>query len=451
MANLRLGENLYKAIDTVAQDEVAPTLNSTLSSAGEDDLKASIQKLLDAIADKKDGYLASIVENKQKVDQFISPNKSIKPGTFSFLSILRRWNSYTPVLPQRKTHTKGGGYFIHHNGTGIVIDPGYNFIENFLNEGFKLDDIDVVVITHAHNDHTVELESIMSLLFKRNKNNEGNLKQIDVYLNLGSFKKYAAFFDLSREKYPNYIKDLVLMDSYNQYNIPKDNFNSDLIIITNGTQHHEMITSKYALGFIIKCGDKYLKFTGDTGWNDDIEDKNVEFYESISLPPIDIMIPHIGSVEENEFKFDRTKTLRENRASEVFYHNHLGLLGCICMIQKYKPTLVVVSEFGEELKNIRPDIVSALSNATKTDCVTGDIGLNINIDEMKIYCSKCGNLTDVNNIETIQSGDELWYVSKQSFTPGQFNDAAKLDSIKDLERKTMIDVVNEFELPTLTL
>lgn len=443
MTDVNLGDNPFKAIDALEGRDEELAVAESLNSVSEEDLKISIQSLLDAISPKKEGYLASISENKRKFDKFISPGKSIKPGTFSFLTILRRWNSYTPVLPQRKHHTKGGGYFIYHNGVGIVVDPGYNFIENFLNEDFKLDDIDVVVISHAHNDHTVELESIMSLLFKRNKNKpENEQKQIDIYLNLGTFKKYAAFFDLSIKKNPNYVRHIVLMNSHNQYNIPKDNFSSDLSIITNATQHHEMITSSYALGFIIKCGDKFIKFTGDTGWNDSIENKNYEFTESISVPQIDILIPHIGSIEEKEFEFDKAKSLEENRQNEVFYMNHLGLLGCICMIKKYMPALVVVSEFGEELKDIRPDIVQALGIATKTNCLTGDIGLHINLNDMTILCSKSGIFTDYNNIETIPLGDELWYVSTNAFTTGQCTDIGKQNALMESERKTIVKITN---------
>lgn len=441
MTEVELGENLYKSVDLIVKTEGNEPLNASLTPVSEEDLKQSIKSLFDAMSDKKEGYLASIEENKTKFGAFISPGKSIKPDFFSFLSILRRWNSYTPILPQKKSHTKGGGYFIHHAGTGIVIDPGYNFIENFLNEGFKLDDIDVVIITHAHNDHTVELESIMSLLFKRNKGkDEKDIKQIDIYLNLGTFKKYAAFFDLSRDKYPNYIKNIILMDSYNQYNIPKDKFDSDLSVITNVTQHHEMITSKYALGFIIRCGDKYIKFTGDTGWNDDIELKNMEFYQSKNIPQIDILIPHIGSVEKCEFDFDFTKSFSENRLNHVFYTDHLGILGCICMIKKYQPNIVIVSEFGEELKDIRPDIVKALSTATKTECKTGDIGLHININDNKIFCSKSGKFSSSTDIEEIQVEDDLWYVSKDSFTAGQCNNTAKCNALSEAVRKKIVDV-----------
>jgi glyoxylase-like metal-dependent hydrolase (beta-lactamase superfamily II) len=49
----------------------------------------------------------------------------------------------------------GGGYYLRHDGYGIVIDPGYNFLQNFYEAGGRIFDIDAIVLTHAHNDHTM--------------------------------------------------------------------------------------------------------------------------------------------------------------------------------------------------------------------------------------------------------------------------------------------------------
>lgn len=301
-------------------------LGQGIKTSKEENLKEVIKNVFDGLKDVKESYLASIKENKEKFDKFISPGKSIKEDTFSFLSILRKWNSYTPVLPAKGGHPKGGGYYVYHKGIGVVIDPGFNFIQNFFEQGFKLDDIDVIIITHAHNDHTVELESIFSLLHKRNNKIEKpeNLKRVDIYLNLGSFKKFAAFFDLSHENYPNYIGNIVLLDSHNEYAIPKSNHNSDMIIITTKTQHHEMITCSYALGFILKCGDKIIKFTGDTGWNPKIEEQNGLFLDSKQLERIDILIPHLGSIEDKEFNFNFEDSIDKNINNKIFYKQHLG-------------------------------------------------------------------------------------------------------------------------------
>ena len=73
--------------------------------------------------------------------------------------VLRKWNSYTPALPSGgDEQSRGGGYFIWHNGHGTVIDPGYNFIQNLDEACCRLCDINNIVLTHAHNDHTIDFK-----------------------------------------------------------------------------------------------------------------------------------------------------------------------------------------------------------------------------------------------------------------------------------------------------
>lgn len=93
------------------------------------------------------------------------------------LLVLRRWNSYTPIIADKKAGketSKGGGYFFRILDYGIVIDPGFNFLENFIAAGYKFHHIDYILITHAHNDHTTDLESILTLLYKYNEEIKGD-------------------------------------------------------------------------------------------------------------------------------------------------------------------------------------------------------------------------------------------------------------------------------------
>ncbi|MFW9879432.1 MAG: MBL fold metallo-hydrolase [Candidatus Thorarchaeota archaeon] len=420
----------------MSEIELGPGINISR----EDNLKGVIKNTFDGLQPVKDAYLASIEENKRSFEEFISPGKSMRADNMSFLSILRKWNSYTPVLPQHG-HPKGGGYFIHHNNVGIVIDPGYNFIQNFFEEKFKLDDIDVIIITHAHNDHTVELESIFALLFKRNNiiTDKAEHKKIDVYLNLGTFKKFSGFFDLSHEDSPNYISNIVLLDSLNEYVVPKKG-DSDISIISTKTQHHEMITRSYALGFILKCGDRTIRFTGDTGWNEDIEECNDKLMDSKQIDKIDILVPHLGSILTDEFKFDFDKSIEENiKSGKIFYSHHLGMLGSICMIHKHRPDLVVFSEFGEELKSIRKDVVQKISDAMKITCFPGDIGLHININDLSIFCCKKGEMSPFEKIEIFRVGDDLYYAAETSFTLGE-----KADKEQAIERIVKNKTIKKF-------
>ncbi|WP_275372856.1 MBL fold metallo-hydrolase [Clostridium tertium] len=67
------------------------------------------------------------------------------------------------------------------NGKGIVIDPGFNFIENFKGLNHYFDEIDIVLISHAHNDHTADIESILTLLHKYNENIKSSDNSEDTY------------------------------------------------------------------------------------------------------------------------------------------------------------------------------------------------------------------------------------------------------------------------------
>jgi len=112
----------------------------------------------------RSGIEEKVFDCKQNfIDTFLR-EKFKEPDSRISLEVLKRWNSYTPLV----TNSKGGGYFIRVNGKGIVIDPGFNFIENFKAGNYVLSDIDIVLVSHSHDDHTADLESIISLLHRYN-------------------------------------------------------------------------------------------------------------------------------------------------------------------------------------------------------------------------------------------------------------------------------------------
>ena len=101
----------------------------------------------------------------------------------NILRIMRKWNSSSPLFSHGVS--QGGGYFLttknHHGETkGIVIDPGYAFFDIFRDIGLGIADIDAIIITHDHDDHTDSVEGILSLLAKYNDHNEKS-KVIDIF------------------------------------------------------------------------------------------------------------------------------------------------------------------------------------------------------------------------------------------------------------------------------
>lgn len=105
---------------------------------------------------------------------------------------LQRWNSSSPA----KGYSVGGGYLLYHldpykDGQvdmGIAIDPGFDFVRNLFHSGFSLDDIDIILISHAHVDHIRDFESIITL-FNELKKRRQRERRVHVILSLGAYKR----------------------------------------------------------------------------------------------------------------------------------------------------------------------------------------------------------------------------------------------------------------------
>jgi hypothetical protein len=151
-----------------------------------------IEKALKKVFDKI-GLPTFINEQKQlekKLYDLLSPTVKNKEEDENYFIILQRYNSFTPALPRRDEEEfpdaeviKGGGYYLRWKGKGIVIDPGFNFIENLVSADLSIGDIDAVMITHGHNDHYIDLDPILTLLYQFNESTKDN------YLGIKNFLK----------------------------------------------------------------------------------------------------------------------------------------------------------------------------------------------------------------------------------------------------------------------
>jgi ribonuclease BN (tRNA processing enzyme)/tetratricopeptide (TPR) repeat protein len=112
-----------------------------------------------------------------------------KENEFYFIG-LQRWNSSSPA----KGYSVGGGYLLYHLNKdrevdlGIVIDPGFDFVRNLFHSGFSLDDIDIVLISHAHVDHIRDFESIVTLIYELGKKKKRE-RRVHVILSLGTYER----------------------------------------------------------------------------------------------------------------------------------------------------------------------------------------------------------------------------------------------------------------------
>ncbi|RLA96762.1 MAG: hypothetical protein DRG83_17050, partial [Deltaproteobacteria bacterium] len=131
---------------------------------------------------------------KTRVCELRGPNEVLDK-----LVVLRRWQSFNPKIPRpKKQKVSGGGYLLLWQGRGIAIDPGYGFIQNLYDEGFSVEDIDAILITHSHPDHDDELSTFLTMLHEWNRWHQKTLKKkepqkVDLFLNEGTYRKYHTW------------------------------------------------------------------------------------------------------------------------------------------------------------------------------------------------------------------------------------------------------------------
>lgn len=358
------------------------------------------------------------------------------------LDILRQWNSYTPIITDG---SKGGGYFVKAFGKGIVIDPGFNFIDNFKDAGYTFADIDIVLISHAHDDHTADLESIINLLYRYNKElkenkipkliaKENNMainpnecedidtdkllkrykKILNLYISEGVMRKYRPYFKhgscycklidentVSRDTTYNYgVKEIKPGKPYYRYTIDlskEDNIGNPEIKITAIKSKHKEVMGKdvSSIGFIIDFGETVLIYTGDTGWSKKLENQysNIK-KECAKTGKYVILLAHIGGFDKAESNIidsiSENNLLNSKRKIEdnCLYDNHLGRIGIIRINEVLQPDICIISEFGEEFKGLRQEVAQTIREAfdgkLKTWFIPADIGLKIDIAARKV-------------------------------------------------------------------
>jgi len=105
--------------------------------------------------------------------------RNVWPVKASHFLVARHWNSDTPIIPRDPLKSNnssdlggslGGGYFLRHHGIGIAIDPGHAFLKClYERHSITIADIDIIIITHFHQDHCGDITNCITLSRINNK------------------------------------------------------------------------------------------------------------------------------------------------------------------------------------------------------------------------------------------------------------------------------------------
>lgn len=362
---------------------------------------------------------------------------------------LQRWNSQTPTL----TLSLGGGYLLYEQNKkgevtlGIAIDPGFDFVDNLFHMGFTLQDIDFILITHAHLDHIRDFEPIVSAMLDLTKRDKTqNVKgKIHAIMSLGVYHKLESIIvnttlrefladsyivDIEREietSGESFLSpfrfaiekhsgpDKARCDRYVSV-IRKTDMEYDLEIIPTKAYHEDYSDRSDSFGYIINRrlnGRRAFSFgyTGDTKWHGSL----LEQYSAC-----DILCVHLGALiesEDSESGKDKFEYYEGPQCDELLRKKgHPYLFGLLKFLKEitekgYQQKLLLLSEFGEELKGgIRIDLVHRINKilaAGGRQCLPVDIGLNVkladnkdtkNPNQYKVRCFGCDSFVKVEDI-----------------------------------------------------
>ncbi len=274
-------------------------------------------------------------------------DKAVGPD---ILKTLHKWNSSSPLFSTGIS--QGGGYLLtlkNHLGAvkAIAVDPGYGFIDIFRDIDLSIVDLDAIIITHDHDDHTESMESILSLLAKHNDNAPNNkMHHLDVFGSAGVMLKYQGLFNALDPLGNKEINFRLMTPGSTIEHVDHTSLREKYGCVLHIKQafHEELWThQESAVGVVVETSitDKdgrrvSIGITGDTRYEPGLGEQ----YRGCQ-----VILLNIGSLEKEEGKLLR---------------QHLGLIGSINLIKEARPRLAVVTEFGEEFRGKRVTVSSVI-------------------------------------------------------------------------------------------
>ncbi len=289
------------------------------------------------LMEKRDKHFLKkiVTQDKKNLDIIIRTNQRYIYETY--LHVLKKWNSYTPIVSDQR----GGGLFLKIKENGIVIDPGINFLKNYLDIGHNFNEITHIVLTHCHPDHMGDVLGIFSVLQKYRTKSNDNVKKITIICNKTSSDYFSYLFQADAhfiENKPQLLEPGKIIDLSPNMKIKS--------LKGNHTELDPKNSIAISLKFIFNDVE-VLGYSGDTGWFEDLSD----FFKNCKN-----LILNIGSITEEEIN-----SLKNESSPDIFYKNHLGILGLIKMIEKATQCgCFIITELGEELQPILGNLESKL-------------------------------------------------------------------------------------------
>ena len=353
---------------------------------------ALITDLFEAMKDDLPGIREKKILFEKQMAESVGQRRIIGAGGANdMLVVLRDWNSFSPILRRElrdqggpgPDERLGGGYFLAWKGHGIVIDPGVDFVTQLYRKGLSIADVDTVVVTHCHLDHTSDLESLVDLNYRHRSKphpQDNSFCELQFLSCESAFMKYREYLKTSGCCHSAQLlvrggKASAITEFIDVLAIPAQH------IDINGRDDEAI-----GLVFVLKGEDgkpvMRVGITSDTRWIESLPK---------SFKGCDVVVAHLGTIEVGEGEAKAGEEAKGGDFLKTDLKNHLGTKGCFRLMHGVKPKLFVMGEFGEELVETRFKILEVF-NKLKPDetrfVLGGDSNLAIALGkELSVCCS----------------------------------------------------------------
>lgn len=356
----------------LAKIPISPADDALAASATDPDTpEARMRDKLQRLEDQYEAYLKKEASNRNDT-----------------LSALRGWSSAVTLLEgSRDGHWRGGGYFLKWQERGIVIDPGFDFLDNFHDAGFHAREVDAVLVSHSHSDHNFDLRGLDDLRYEIYRRSIETHPDGSRHPALGK-----SVFVIDEDTAKAFGDDnpphrgTALKFSKGDFQIRRwlepGNLNLPATIEHFPVEHGEDVP--HAVGIRLRLHrdgqpDFVIGYTGDTRLFDGLADH---------LQDCDLLIAHISQPDPQEFNDDSAR-------KKV----HLGYNGVAELIKATTPKLTVVGEFWAGLADLRVDLIHGLRRRTNSKAILPmGLGFHLSLPSLEVECTECRKPTPFGQI-----------------------------------------------------
>jgi len=328
-----------------------------------------------------------LLQLEDKYQEYLAKSSSDREGSFS---VLRGWSSAVTLLEGSKDlRWRGGGYFLKWNGKGIVVDPGFDFLDNFHDAGFHARELDAVLVSHNHSDHNMDLKSIDDLRYEvywrsTEPTADGRRRPAIPKSQIVLDEDTARAFDDAAKSHRHSALRFTKADYDRKRWLLTEHTQLPLRIEHFPVQHGPDVPG--AVGIRLSLHEEgrpdfIIGYTGDTRFFDGLVDR---------LNGCDLLLAHISQPDNEEF----TDPDHEKE-------KHLGYNGVTKLIQQLdpKPKLILVGEFWAGLADLRIELIQGLRQRTgANNILPAGLGLHLRIPSLEVECTECGRPTNYDQL-----------------------------------------------------